>query len=276
MTNLAEACLEYCCLQLDRPEEVTVLALGKFGGCELLYGADLDVVFIGNNVKAGGQLIQAMGARTAEGAVFPMDARLRPHGEKGVLMTPLTAYREYFEHRAQFWEAQALTKARAVYGAESQPLNIAVSEIWQRWGGKGDRKMEIQKMYRRILKERAKGDDLPYFKTGKGGLIGIEFLVQYLQMKHQVPETNTLQAIGKLTGILDPGESVVLRATYSFLRRVESVLRRVSNTSISQLPSNAEELRVLAIRLGFPGREEFLDEYTARRRQAETIIQEHL
>ena len=95
-------------------------------------------------------------------------------------------------------------------------------------------------------------------------------------MKHQVPETNTLQAIGKLTGILDPGESVVLRATYSFLRRVESVLRRVSNTSISQLPSNAEELRVLAIRLGFPGREEFLDEYTARRRQAETIIQEHL
>ena len=276
MTSLAEACLEYCCLQLDRPDEITVLALGKFGGCELLYGADLDVVFIGNDVTAGERLIQAMGAKTAEGAVFPLDGRLRPDGEKGVLVTPLSAYRAYFAQRAHFWEAQALTKARAVYGSEAQPLNAAVAEIWKRWSARAELKTEIEKMYRRIVKERAKGDDLVHFKTGRGGLIGIEFLVQYLQMKHQVPETNTLQAIGKLTSVLDAGESVVLRATYIFLRRVESVLRRVSNSSISQLPSNAEELRVVAIRLGFAGSREFLNEYTVRRNQAEAIIQELL
>jgi glutamate-ammonia-ligase adenylyltransferase len=275
MTHLGEACLEYCCLQLDGPEEITVLALGKFGGRELLYGADLDVVFIGNDVSAGERLIQAMGAKTAEGRVFPLDARLRPYGEKGVLVTPLAAYREYFDHRAQFWEAQALTKARAVYGSEAHSLNAAVAEIWKRWSAQGELKAEIEKMYRRIVKERAKGDDLLYFKTGKGGLIGIEFLVQYHQMKHQVQETNTLQAIGKLTGVLDPNESAVLRLTYSFLRRIESVLRRVSNSSISQLPASAEELRVLAIRMGFAGRQEFLDEYTARRSQAEAIIQQH-
>jgi len=276
MTSLAEACLEYCCLQLDRPDEITVLALGKFGGRELLYGADLDVVFIGNDVSAGERLIQAMTAKTAEGAVFPLDGRLRPDGEKGVLVTPLAAYRKYFETRAHFWEAQALTKARAVYGSEAQTLNAMVAEIWQGWSGQGELETEIRKMYRRIVKERAKGDDLPYFKTGKGGLIGIEFLVQYLQMKHRAPETNTLQAIAKLTDVLDPGEGVVLCATYSFLRRVESVLRRVSNSSISQLPSKAEDLRVLAIRLGFAGRQEFLDEYTTRRNQAEAIIQKHL
>jgi [glutamine synthetase] adenylyltransferase / [glutamine synthetase]-adenylyl-L-tyrosine phosphorylase len=275
-TCLAEACLEYCCLQLDKTDEITVLALGKFGGRELLYGADLDVVFIGNNVSAGERLIQAMSAKTAEGAVFPLDARLRPDGEKGVLVTPLSAYRQYFENRAHFWEAQALTKARAVYGSEAQPLNAAVAEIWQRWSEEGELKTEIGRMYRRIVKERAKGDDLPYFKTGKGGLIGIEFLVQYLQMKHLVPETNNLQAIAKLTGVLGSGEGVALRATYSFLRRIESVLRRVSNSPVSQLPSNPEDLRVLAIRLGFPGHQEFLDEYTTRRNQAEVIIQEHL
>jgi glutamate-ammonia-ligase adenylyltransferase len=276
MTYLAEACLEYCCLQVDRPDEITVLALGKFGGRELLYGADLDVVFIGHDVGAGERLMKAMGAKTAEGAVFPLDGRLRPHGEKGVLATPLAAYRDYFDHQAQFWEAQALTKARAVYGFELQPLNAAITEIWKRWSAQGALKAEIAKMYRRIVKERAKGDDLPHFKTGKGGLIGIEFLVQYLQMKHQVHETNTLQAIGKLTSVLDPGESVVLRATYSFLRRVESVLRRVSNSSVSQLPSNVAELRVLAIRLGFTNQEEFLDEYNTRRAEAEAIIQDHL
>jgi glutamate-ammonia-ligase adenylyltransferase len=276
MTSLAEACLEYCCRHLDRPDEITVLALGKFGGCELSYGADLDVVFIGTDVTAGGRLIQAMGAKTAEGAVFPLDGRLRPDGEKGVLVTPLSAYRAYFAQRAHFWEAQALTKARAVYGSEAQPLNAAVAEIWKHWSARPELKTDIEKMYRRIVKERAKGDDLVHFKTGRGGLIGIEFLVQYLQMKHQVPETNTLQAIEKLTSVLDAGKSVVLRATYIFLRRVESVLRRVSNSSISQLPSNAEELRVVALRLGFAGSREFLNEYTARRNQAEAIIQELL
>jgi glutamate-ammonia-ligase adenylyltransferase len=276
MTSLAEACLEYCCRHLDRPDEITVLALGKFGGCELSYGADLDVVFIGTDVTAGGRLIQAMGAKTAEGAVFPLDGRLRPDGEKGVLVTPLSAYRAYFAQRAHFWEAQALTKARAVYGSEAQPLNAAVAEIWKHWSARPELKTDIERMYRRIVKERAKGDDLVHFKTGRGGLIGIEFLVQYLQMKHQVPETNTLQAIEKLTSVLDAGKSVVLRATYIFLRRVESVLRRVSNSSISQLPSNAEELRVVALRLGFAGSREFLNEYTARRNQAEAIIQELL
>jgi [glutamine synthetase] adenylyltransferase / [glutamine synthetase]-adenylyl-L-tyrosine phosphorylase len=275
MTGLAEACLEYCCACLGGPDEITVLAMGKFGGQELLYGADLDVVFIGNHVSAGEQLIQAMAAKTAEGAVFPLDGRLRPDGEKGVLVTPLGAYREYFDKRAHFWEVQALTKARAVYGSEMKSLNAAVSEIWKRAGSKVDPKTEIAKMYRRIVKERAKGDDLSHFKTGKGGLIGIEFLVQYLQMKHQVQEPNTLRAIEKLTSVLDQGESVVLRSTYRFLRRVESVLRRVSNSSISQLPSNPEELRVLAVRLGFPGPQQFLGEYTARRTQAEAIIEEH-
>ena len=275
MTNLAEACLTYCCLQLASPDQISVLALGKFGGYELLYGADLDLVFIGNDVSAGEQLIQAMGAKTAEGAVFPLDGRLRPDGEKGVLVTPLAAYREYFDNRAHFWEAQALTRARAVYGPEAPTLNALVGEIWTRWSRRADLKSEIRKMYRRIVKERAKGDDLQHFKTGKGGLIGIEFLVQYLQMKHQVRETNTLRAVEKLTGILDPDEGVLLRTTYGFLRRIESVLRRVSNSSISQLPSAGDDLRVLAIRMGFANQEEFLDRYTAQRRQVETIIEKH-
>ena len=95
-------------------------------------------------------------------------------------------------------------------------------------------------------------------------------------MKHLVPEPNTSQAIGKLAGILAPDESLVLRTTYSFLRRVESVLRRVANSSVSQLPSNEEELRVLSVRLGFTGAQEFLAEYTAKRAEVEAIIQKHL
>jgi [glutamine synthetase] adenylyltransferase / [glutamine synthetase]-adenylyl-L-tyrosine phosphorylase len=275
MTSLAEACLEYCCFQLPRPDEITVLALGKFGGYELLYGADLDVVFIGRDPSAGAHLIHSMGARMSEGAVYSVDSRLRPDGEKGVLVIPLSAYREYFERRAQFWEAQALTKARTVYGPESQALDVVVSEVWRRWSARADYKEQIAKMYRRIVKELAKGEDRVYFKTGKGGLIGIKFLVQYFQMTHQIPETNTLRALDKLRSIMDADECATLAKSYRFLRRVESVLRRLSNSSISQLPADAEELRMLSIRMGFESRDDFLSTYTEFRTKAEEIIETH-
>ncbi len=276
MTNLAEACLEYCCRQLPNPNALTVLALGKFGGSELLYGADLDIVFIGNDIAAGAQLIQSMGARMAEGSVYPLDSRLRPDGEKGVLVTRLAAYQEYFEKRAQFWEVQALTKARAVYGSESETLEATIDDIWRRRTEQVAVEEEIGRMYRRIVKERAKGEDSLFFKTGKGGLIGIEFLVQSLQMKHQLREPNTLQAIEKLTGILGPDEARDLRATYRLLRRVESILRRVSNKSVSQLPSAPDELRLLSIRMGFENQQDFQSHYTTARERAETIISKYL
>jgi glutamate-ammonia-ligase adenylyltransferase len=275
MTGLAEACLEYCCRQLPRPDEITVLALGKFGGCELSYGADLDVVFIGRDASVGAHLKQFMGARMSEGAVYPLDERLRPDGEKGVLVTPLSAYREYFDRRAQFWEAQALTKARAVYGPEAPALEAVVHEAWSRWSARVDLKEEIGKMYWRILKQRVKGDDRIFFKTGKGGLIGIEFLVQYLQMEHQIPENNTLRAIDKLGLLFNAEDRATIVATYKFLRRVESVLRRVSNSAVSQLPSNPEELLLLSIRMGFNTEEEFLETYTGFRTKAEAIIEAH-
>ena len=241
-----------------------------------LYGADLDVVFIGNDVNAGERLIHAMGAKTEEGRVFLLDTRLRPEGANGVLVTPLSAYREYFDRRAQFWEAQALTKARPLCGPEAQPLNTVVAEIWSRWSARDDLRERIHEMYRRIVKERAKGHEFPHFKTGRGGLIGIEFLVQYLQMKHQIEETNTLSAIGRLTDFLDSGESEILRTAYSFLRRIESILRRVSNSSISQLPPHEEEIRQLAIRMGYSRKQDFLHEYESHRDHAEKIILEHL
>ena len=276
MTELAEACLEYCAAQVEKASELTILALGKFGGRELLYGADLDVVFIGNEIGVGERLINAMTAKTSEGSVFPVDARLRPEGANGVLVIPLSGYRDYFEHRAQYWEMQALTKARALSGPEVEPLRDTVTAIWKRASELPDLKQQIYKMYHRILKERTKGDDEAHFKTGKGGLIGIEFLVQYLQMTNGVMETNTLRAIDRLGPLIDPGERDILRSTYIFLRRTESVLRRYTNSSISQLPSRKEELYALAVRLNFPTEHEFLETYNARRKQAQEIIERRL
>ena len=117
---------------------------------------------------------------------------------------------------------------------------------------------------------------MAHFKTGKGGLIGIEFLVQYLQMKNCVMETSTLGAIDRLGSQLDDAERDILRFTYIFLRRIESVLRRASNSSVSQLPSRKEELRALAHRLELANENEFLEVYDLRRKEAREIIEGYL
>ena len=167
-----------------------MIALGKFGGRELLYGADLDVVFIGQDVTAGAQLIQAMGAKMANGAVFPMDGGLRPDGEKGVLVdTSRSLSRIFREPCSLLGGASPDQSPRRVRPGVANHLMTPSPKSGHAGVSQRRLETEIAKMYRRIVKERAKGDDLWYFKTGKGGLIGIEFLVQYLQMKHLVPET---------------------------------------------------------------------------------------
>jgi glutamate-ammonia-ligase adenylyltransferase len=274
MTALAEACLEYCSRQIRGADELTIITLGKFGGRELLYGADLDVVFIGETPAPAGGLIEAMAAKTAEGRIFPLDARLRPEGENGPLVVTRSTYEAYFSGRAQFWEAQALTKARVLCGPESEALTKTIDTIWSRACEQPEIGRHIYRMYERIVKERGKGEG--QFKTGRGGLIAIEFLVQYLQMLHRIREGNTRTAISKLEHVLSETESRTLQAGYDFFRRIESVLRRADNRSVSELPPNELEQRRLAVRLDFSDRVEFLEAYAAHCAAVEEIVQQRL
>ena len=115
------------------------------------------------------------------------------------------------------------------------------------------------------------------FKTGPGGLVDMEFLVQGLQLRHghahaQLRTAHTLAALNRLTslGILDEEQSFVLRRDYLLLRRIENALRRVGNTSVSRIPPDDHEQALLAKRLGFPSLEAFWEAYrlaTQRLRQ---------
>jgi glutamate-ammonia-ligase adenylyltransferase len=276
MTALAEACLEYCQQHVPGAPELTVIAMGKFGGGELLYGADLDLVFIGNEPAPAEALIAAMSSITVEGRVFPIDARLRPEGESGMLVVTLESYENYLAHRAQYWELQALTKARILSGPVAWSLGRVVHEAWMTLTTSPTTRDQIAAMYERIVRERGKGPDLLQFKTGRGGLIAIEFLVQYLQIKRALREPNSLRTLRAIADDLGPGDAQALQDDYRFLRRVESVLRRDNNLSVSQLPAAEEEQHRLAIRLGFGGRDQFLSAYQERRRRIEGIVQRYL
>ena len=260
-TALAEACLLHVQRALGLDGTLTIAAMGKFGGEELSYGCDLDVVFIGDEPARAAELIKSMTAQTAEGIVFPVDARLRPEGEAGVLAVPLEAFDHYFQTRAQPWEAQALTKARPIGGPEQAAFAAWARETWSAFARRGDVLPGIRQMHARVVRERAGGEGSLAFKTGVGGLMELEFHVQALQMRHGVWEPNTLRAIAALAGARVISNAEEIETDYLFLRRCEAVIRRVDNSSLSTLPDDPAGQRQVAIRLGFAGREDFLTRY---------------
>jgi len=275
MTNLAEACVRFCQVNIAGADRLTIVALGKFGGQELLYGADLDVVFIGEEPGPAERLIAALSASTNAGRVFPIDTRLRPEGEQGMLVVTLSGYDSYFSGRAQTWEQQALTKARVISGPESTEVAGLIAKVWERLRVRPNTKAEIAGMYERIIKERAKSGDEQGFKTGRGGLISIEFLVQSLEISAGIREQNTLKALQRVGHRLKEGESDTLANDYLFYRRIESILRRANNQSVSSLPPHGPEQAKLALRLGFRDRETFLDDYRLRRARDEEIVRKY-
>jgi glutamate-ammonia-ligase adenylyltransferase len=275
MTNLADACVRFCQENIPGADRLTIVALGKFGGQELLYGADLDVVFIGEEPGPAGQWIAALSATTNASRVFPIDTRLRPEGDNGMLVVTLGAYESYFNGRAQTWEHQALTKARVISGPEQAEVDRLITKAWERLRTRSNTKAEIAGMYERIVKERAKGGDWPEFKTGRGGLIAIEFLVQSLEIELGVREPNTLKALELVGGQLRNDESETLANDYLFYRRIESILRRANNQSVSSLPAPDSEQTKLALRMGFRDRGEFTDEYHLRRTRDDEIVRKH-
>ena len=127
LSELAESCLTFT-NKLLGGENLTIVALGKFGGGELSYGADLDLLFVGDDTRSAQNLVAAMMQPSAEGMIASLDARLRPDGEKGPLVAPLAAYESYYRQRAHLWEIHALTRARPISG----PLQDAYLDIVQR------------------------------------------------------------------------------------------------------------------------------------------------
>jgi len=261
-TALADACLLFTQRQLKLEDQLTVVSLGKFGGQELGYGADLDVVFIGSDPAAGAQLVRAMTEQSGEGRVFAMDARLRPEGEKGELAVTLGEWRDYFSRgRGGLWEAQALTKARPISGPLQEEFLESAQSVWRQHGQREDLFPEIAAMLSRVAEHRG-GNPLLDFKTGPCGLMRIEFFVQANQMRSGVWEPNTLRALDALSraGALSLETTQELAAVYLWLRQLETVLRRMNDTPVSRLPEDTLEQKRLAIRCGFASASHLLDQ----------------
>ncbi len=267
-------------------EGLVVIAMGKLGGYELGYHSDLDLIFVysgdGQEDTSGGsrgtithheyfakvvqRLMTLLTVQLREGHLYKIDARLRPSGNQGALVVSLDALREHHQKRARLWERQALIKARPAAGDATRfdalREKVLIPLVYER-PLPPDAAMEIDRLRTRMERELAQENAWQLNpKLGQGGLVDVEFTVQYLQLLHgrehpQVRETNTLLALEalRLEGCISPADADTLRQGYLFLRRVENRLRLVHASSLAHMPTHGRPLALLARRLGVLGPE---------------------
>jgi len=276
LTALATATLQYALDALFRRHgkpraPVAIIGLGKLGGGELDYGSDLDILLVtevpakrlGALQTIATGLISLLSERTADGGLFNVDLRLRPDGEKGLLVTTPAACADYYTRRAQLWEIQSLTRAGFVAGdadvggrfiewitrlADFSRPRPDLACWTPAWRG------EIHSMRQRIERERTPpGQDSLAIKTGSGGLMDAEFIAQALCLAHGWHEPNTLTALQRAARerAIPARLAQRLITGSSELRRIESILRRWSFEGEVLLPDDPAALQRVAVRCGF-------------------------
>ena len=305
LTALADACLQYALEVIARKHKLkappfAIIGFGKLGGAELNYGSDLDITFIApastKNLprlqSLAVEVMDLLSSQTEMGVAFETDARLRPDGEKGLLVNTLPAYEEYYRKRAQLWEIQSLTRTRFIAGDKRtggafQEMAMPLTDFS---GGKHahasrtirgaaftpDWKQQIAKMRARIEKERTpRGKDALAIKTGSGGLIDAEFIAQVFSLEHGWSEPNTLRALQRAEGekIIDKRDAQKLIENYRKLRRVEAILRRWSYAGETVLPDDPAPLYRVAVRCGFGNANEFMRAVTEWRKGIREVYQ---
>lgn len=231
--------------------QMLILGMGKLGGREMSYNSDLDVIFIyeGNDhefySKLGQKVISVLSVPTGEGFAYKMDMGLRPSGRSGALVTSFDSFKKYHEDSAQIWERQALI--RAIPAAGNWELGVKVMKtvkhfVYEKSFPK-DFYKEIHRLRSRMEKELAKETAHKVnIKTGRGGTVDIEFLVQMLQLKYggeyeNVRVQNTIDALFGLrySGLMEDGEFKILKEGLFFLRKMENLLRLLHDRSINEL-----------------------------------------
>jgi [glutamine synthetase] adenylyltransferase / [glutamine synthetase]-adenylyl-L-tyrosine phosphorylase len=254
-------------------ERFAVLALGKFGGRELNFFSDLDVVFIhddrADDTSKGhlqesftllcDALNHVMSENLQEGRVGVLDARLRPHGRNAPLATALSLCTSYFADEAQTWELQAYSRARHVAGNPDVSRTL-ISAIERKIAGLDPSALRADLRHMRVRledsvppDERARSE----FKRMPGGLVDIEFLLQWLILSKQIPSHQVTEDYFSLFETIAEHEVLPdrlvasLSEDYGFLRRLETGTRLVTGAASDTLPPDMENREALARMLGF-------------------------
>ena len=181
-------------VRLADAEELAVMAVGRLGSGEFDLLSDADVLFVcgedGDRIaltKSAEQMMHALAAYTQDGTVFPVDARLRPRGGEGELLSTPSQLASYFEHEAQAWEALMYTKLRFLAGSQTQGerAKAMLETLFERFAADPGFSRAVREMRTKLETAEAPGKS---FKSSPGGIYDIDFITSYLLVKHGVAD----------------------------------------------------------------------------------------
>jgi glutamate-ammonia-ligase adenylyltransferase len=226
------------------PPRFAVIAYGKLGGKELGYASDLDIVFLYDDAHEQAPEAYArfamrmqswMTTRTSAGILFDTDLELRPSGASGLMVSSVEAFERYQEHDAWVWEHQALTRARYSAGdaAVGSAFESIRDRILRRKRDPADLAAKIVEMREKLHAAHPNRSGLFDLKHDRGGMVDVEFAVQYLVLafSHQYPElTKNLGNIALLgmaagLGLIPQALAERARNAYREFRRLQHALR---------------------------------------------------
>ncbi|GAA4823034.1 bifunctional [glutamine synthetase] adenylyltransferase/[glutamine synthetase]-adenylyl-L-tyrosine phosphorylase [Nocardioides caeni] len=282
----------------EPPTRIALIAMGRYGGFELSYGSDADVLFVhdpADDVDAheaatfarlvAEELRRVLSVPGPDPALM-VDADLRPEGRQGPLVRTLDSYAAYYAKWSHVWEAQALLRADAVVGDED--LRRRFTELidplrYPAQGLTADDVIEVRRIKGRVDKERLPrgADPTLHLKLGRGGLADIEWTVQLLQLRfgHDVPGLRTPQTLPALAaaaeaGLVGADDAQTLAAAWRMASRVRNALALARGRAGDEFPRATLERRAVARILGYELGEsdKLLDDYLRTARHARTVV----
>jgi glutamate-ammonia-ligase adenylyltransferase len=244
-----------------------VIGYGKLGGKELGYASDLDLVYLFDDpapeaaevyAKLGTRLNTWLSSRTSAGILFETDLRLRPNGDAGLVVSSVAAFRKYQLESAWLWEHQALTRARFVAGdpAIGTAFEQIRGEILRQRRDREKLRAEVKAMRRKMFDNLAtRGNDAVFdLKQDFGGIVDVEFAVQYLILAHACDFPRLTGNLGNIAllriaaecGLIPAGLAETVRDAYREYRRLQHQ-RRLNNLD-SRVAAAPHRERIAAVR----------------------------
>jgi len=286
-------------LALARPEddgiEFGIIAMGRYGGRELGFGSDADVLYVyrpttatGTEAQSTAEAIVARLAAFTEDLRLPLDLdiNLRPEGRNGPVTRSLDSYAAYYRRWSLTWEAQALLRARGAVGdtALLRDFGALADEVRFPADISEQQVREVRRIKARVESERLPqgADPARHLKLGRGSLSDVEWFVQLIQLQHgaRLPTlrtTSTLEALVAATqaGFISETEAATLRAAWIFATRARSAMTLWMVRTTDVLPVDRPQLEGIARLMEYPAgsANQLEDDYLRVTRQARKVFE---
>jgi glutamate-ammonia-ligase adenylyltransferase len=284
--------------KVSLPTRMAIIAMGRYGGYEMGYGSDADVMFVhapheGADPQQASSMASAVANElrrllSAPGSdpALEVDADLRPEGKQGALVRTLDAYAAYYAKWSAVWEAQALLRAEPVVGdvALKEQFRELIDPLRYPEEGLSENDLvEIRRIKARVEDERMPrgADPSTHFKLGRGGLADVEWTIQVLQLQHAagfpaLRTTKTLEALEAAVthGLLTDDDAEILCEAWLLASRARNATVLVRGKASDQLPADPRERAAVARVLGYgPGETtEMVNDYQRSTRRAADVV----